>query len=72
MKAREVQRPRWFKSSSSSVTGCVEVAFLPGRRVGVRDSVNPAVPPHVVSSRAWADFLAGIKKGNFDMPVTGR
>jgi hypothetical protein len=72
MKAREVQRPRWFKSSSSSVTGCVEVAFLPGRRVGVRDSVSPAVPPHVMGSHAWAAFLAGVKKGDFDLPMPGR
>ncbi|HEY5987305.1 MAG TPA: DUF397 domain-containing protein, partial [Streptosporangiaceae bacterium] len=28
----------WFKSSASSVTGCVEVAHLPGGLVGLRDS----------------------------------
>lgn len=66
----EVMQAQWFKSSSSSVTGCVEVAFLPGRRVGVRDSKNLALPPHLLSSRAWARFLAGAKRGEFDLPRT--
>ena len=29
---------RWFKSSASSVTGCVEVAHLPNGLVALRDS----------------------------------
>ena len=66
----EVMQAQWFKSSSSSVTGCVEVAFLPGRRVGVRDSKNLAVQPHLLSNRAWGRFLAGAKQGDFDLPRT--
>jgi hypothetical protein len=61
----------WFKSSTSSVSGCVEVAFLPGRQVGVRDSRNLAIPPHVLSGGAWMAFLAGAKKGDYDLPAGG-
>jgi hypothetical protein len=66
--APEVSEARWFKSSSSSVTGCVEVAFLPGRLVGVRDSKDLAIPPHVLSHRAWAEFLTRARNGDFDLP----
>lgn len=65
----EVMRVQWFKSSTSSVTGCVEVAFLPGRQVGVRDSKDLAAEPHLLSSRAWARFLACARKGDFDLPA---
>ena len=66
--APKVTDARWFKSSASSVSGCVEVAFLPGRRVGVRDSRSPASPPHVLSGSAWTAFLARVKRGDFDLP----
>lgn len=66
----EVSEPRWFKSSSSSVTGCVEVAFLGGERIAVRDSKSPAHGPHVISSNAWAEFIDGVKNGEFDLPVS--
>jgi Domain of unknown function (DUF397) len=59
----------WFKSSASSVSGCVEVAFLPERQVGVRDSRSPAIPPHVLSGHAWMAFLARAKKGDYDLPA---
>jgi hypothetical protein len=65
----EVMQAQWFKSSSSSVTGCVEVAFLPGRRVGVRDSRSPAIPPQLLGRLAWTRFLAGAKRGDFDLPA---
>jgi uncharacterized protein DUF397 len=64
----EISENRWFKSSSSSVTGCVEVAYLPGGRVGVRDSKNPSRQPHVVGRPAWRAFIAGVKNGEYDLP----
>jgi hypothetical protein len=62
-------RAPWFKSSSSSTTGCVEVAFLLGRRVGVRDSKTLATPPHILGHRAWAQFLSAARRGDFDLPA---
>nr|WP_246461541.1 DUF397 domain-containing protein [Nocardia transvalensis] len=52
---------RWFKSSRSASNGqCVEVAFLDGGRVGVRDSKNPDGPALVFTPGEWDAFLAGV------------
>jgi hypothetical protein len=66
----EVMQAQWFKSSSSSTTGCVEVAFLPGRQVGVRDSKHLTTPPHILSRPAWVRFLSAARQGDFDLPAT--
>lgn len=45
---------RWFKSTYSETSGqCVEVAFLTGGRVGVRDSKNPDGPALTFTSAEW-------------------
>lgn len=45
---------RWFKSSRSETGGqCVEVAFLAGDLVGVRDSKNPDGPALTFTSAEW-------------------
>jgi hypothetical protein len=58
----------WFKSSVSSVTGCVEVAHLPGGLVALRDSKDRAKHPHVFGRHEWEAFIAGVKNGEFDLP----
>ncbi|MBQ0828586.1 DUF397 domain-containing protein [Streptomyces tagetis] len=53
----------WRKSSYSNDDGgdCVEVAdHLPGV-VPVRDSKNPQGPVLLITARAWAPFLSGLK-----------
>ncbi|WP_083898106.1 DUF397 domain-containing protein [Nocardia vinacea] len=58
---------RWFKSSRSSGSqDCVEVAFLDGNVVGVRDSKNPAGPALVFTPAEWDAFTAGVNNGEFD------
>jgi hypothetical protein len=59
---------RWFKSSASSVSGCVEVAHLPHGLVAVRDSKDISKAPHVFNRREWVAFLAGVRNGEFDLP----
>ena len=59
----------WFKSSASSVTGCVEVAHLPNGLVALRDSKDVSRAPLVFNRREWTAFLAGVRNGEFDMPV---
>ncbi|MEV6138087.1 DUF397 domain-containing protein [Nocardia sp. NPDC051990] len=60
---------RWFKSSRSSANQeCVEVAFLDGRLVGVRDSKNPAGAALVFTPAEWDAFTAGVNVGVFDRP----
>jgi hypothetical protein len=57
---------RWFKSSRSESNGqCVEVAFLDGDLIGVRDSKNPAGPALVFGPGEWEAFTAGVRGGEF-------
>lgn len=60
----------WFKSSYSQGTSeCVEVAWLEGGIVGVRDSKNPTGPALVFAPGEWDGFTAGVVDGQFDLPV---
>jgi len=60
----------WRKSSFSGESGngdgCVEVAFLPGGEVALRDSKDPARTPHVFTPLEWECFVAGVRAGEFD------
>ncbi|WP_062983928.1 DUF397 domain-containing protein [Nocardia anaemiae] len=63
----DISRARWLKSSYSASNGqCVEVAFLDGGIVGVRDSKNPTSPALVFAPGEWAAFTAGVVAGRFD------
>ncbi|WP_159846449.1 DUF397 domain-containing protein [Nocardia sp. CY41] len=60
---------RWFKSSrSSGGKECVEVAFLDGGQVGVRDSKNPTGPALVFTPGEWDAFTSGVSDGEFMRP----
>ncbi len=57
----------WFKSSKSGPQrDCVEVAWLDGGHVGVRDSKNPQGPAFVFNPAEWDAFALGVKNGQFD------
>ncbi|NNH73127.1 DUF397 domain-containing protein [Nocardia uniformis] len=63
----ELSGAHWFKSShSSGQTDCVEVAWLAGSMVGVRDSKNPSGPALIVAPSSWDAFTARIANGDFD------
>lgn len=58
----------WRKATASDAnSGCVEVAFLPDGRIGVRDSKTRSKPALAVSAASWARFLAGAKAGQFSI-----
>ncbi len=58
---------RWRKSSYSETSGqCVEIAFLDGGMVGVRDSKNPAGPALIFTPSEWSAFIAGVNDGEFE------
>ncbi|PXX58792.1 uncharacterized protein DUF397 [Nocardia tenerifensis] len=58
---------KWFKSRRSGASkDCVEVAFLDGGAVGVRDSKNPAGPALVFAPEVWDEFTARVAGGEFD------
>ena len=57
----------WQRSSRCAVNGsCVEVAALPGGRVGVRDGkIGPASPVLAFSQAEWRGFVSGVRAGQF-------
>lgn len=59
---------QWFKSSRSGSKDCVEVAFLDGDKISVRDSKNPTGPILVFTPSEWDAFTAGVTDGEFDRP----
>lgn len=58
----------WRTSSFSGGNGdsCVEVAFLPGGGVAVRDTKDRTLAPHRYTAPEWDAFLAGVRAGEFD------
>ncbi|MGW4771490.1 DUF397 domain-containing protein [Nocardia sp. NPDC004278] len=63
----DLSEARWFKSSRSGGTkDCVEVAYLDGGIVGMRDSKNPTGPALVFTLAEWSAFTAGVRDGEFD------
>ncbi|CAM4245925.1 DUF397 domain-containing protein [Nocardia ninae] len=56
---------QWFTSARSGSKDCVEVAFLGGGHVGVRDSKNPGGPALVFTPTEWDTFTAGVADGEF-------
>jgi len=63
----ELTGARWVRSSYSGPTGgnCVEVAFLAGGQVAVRNSRHPSGPPLVFSAGEWDAFIGGARDGQF-------
>jgi hypothetical protein len=63
----DLSEARWFKSSRSGASKeCVEVAFLDGGIVGVRDSKNPSGPALIFTPGEWEAFTAGVVDGEFN------
>ena len=67
MNGADLVDARWRKSShSNDEAACVEVAFLEGGRVGVRDSKDHGTGPALVFTPSeWAAFVHAITAGEF-------
>jgi hypothetical protein len=61
-------RFEWRKSTHCSSGACVEVAIV-GDVVLVRDQAGQWL---AISSRAWNDFLTGIRSGEFEVSPPDR
>ncbi|MEU2101174.1 DUF397 domain-containing protein [Nocardia sp. NPDC019255] len=58
---------KWFKSRHSGADkACVEVAFLAGGGIGVRDSKNPAGPALIFTPDEWDTFTTGLADGTLE------
>ena len=56
-----------FRASSRCSKGaCIEVAPLPEGGAAVRDTKDRSQRTLVLAADEWADFLAGVKNGQFD------
>jgi hypothetical protein len=66
--ASELHDIAWVKSRRSGPTGgnCVEVAFLPGGAVAMRNSRHPGGPALIFTTAEWDAFLGGAAEGDFD------
>jgi hypothetical protein len=70
VRASSLTGARWRKSIRSGPTGgnCVEVAFLPGGDVAMRNSRQPDGPALIFTPAEWNAFLGGACDGEFGTP----
>jgi len=59
--------PRWRKSTRSSTSNCVEVAPQ-CESILMRDSKDPGGPRLTFDRASFADFIKGVRDGEFDLP----
>ncbi len=66
--ARDISGAEWAKSSFSEneTDMCVEVAFLGGGAVALRDSTSRSRPDLRFTRGEWSAFTAGVRRGEFD------
>jgi hypothetical protein len=58
------------RSSFCSGGSCVEVAALEDGWISVRDTKDRGKPPHMYTREEWADFVRGVKAGEFYFPAS--
>ncbi|MEV0756131.1 DUF397 domain-containing protein [Streptosporangium sp. NPDC050280] len=65
----QLRNARWQTSSlSSGGTNCVQIAFLDGGIVALRDSKNPEKAPHLFTDAEYDAFTGGIERGELRRP----
>ena len=58
----------WRKARSSAHNGgCVEIAANLSGVTAIRDSKHPEGGAHVVGRSSFAEFLADVKRGRYDL-----
>ncbi|GAB3265679.1 DUF397 domain-containing protein [Kineosporia babensis] len=65
----ELANVAWVKSTRSGANGnSVEVAFLDGGRVALRDAKNPQGPVLRFTPGEWSAFVDGVVDGELRTP----
>ncbi|MEV6299679.1 DUF397 domain-containing protein [Actinoplanes sp. NPDC051861] len=70
MLAHQLDGAVWRKASRSNGSGgsnCVEVAFLDGKGIAVRDSKDRTGPALMFTQAEWTAFVDSAKDGEFDI-----
>jgi hypothetical protein len=72
MDASALTGARWIRSRHSGPTGgnCVEVAFLAGGEIAMRNSRHPHGPALIFTRSEWDAFLGSAKDGEFGRPAS--
>jgi hypothetical protein len=67
VRASSLAGARWSKSGRSGPTGgnCVEVAFLDGGEIAMRNSRHPDGPALIFTRGEWDAFIGGARDGEF-------
>jgi hypothetical protein len=65
----DLSNPEWRRSSLCAADSCVE-ASIAGDHVALRDSKDPDGPVLEFVNSEWAQFLAGARNGDFDLPFS--
>ncbi|HET6212103.1 MAG TPA: DUF397 domain-containing protein [Micromonosporaceae bacterium] len=65
----DLSRAQWRKSTRSgpNCDNCVEVAFVDGGAIAVRDSKRPDGPALIFTPAEWDAFVGGVKDGEFNI-----
>lgn len=69
MSEYDLSNAAWITSRACNNSACVQVAYLPGGMVGLRDSKDTTKAAHIFDCAEWAAFITGVKAGEFDLPV---
>jgi hypothetical protein len=71
MRATDLAGVAWVKSKRSGPTGgnCVEVAFLPGGDVALRNSRDTGGPALIFTAAEWRAFVGGVTDSDFASPA---
>jgi hypothetical protein len=72
MDASALTDATWIRSRHSGPTGgnCVEVAFLAGGEIAMRNSRHPQGPALIFTRPEWDAFLGGAEDGEFGRPAS--
>jgi hypothetical protein len=62
----DLSQAEWRKSTYSANNGCVEIAFIDGAGVAVRDSKDRSGSVLIFQGHEWRAFLNGVRAGEFD------
>ncbi|MBX6357333.1 MAG: DUF397 domain-containing protein [Micromonosporaceae bacterium] len=67
LRAADVKRAQWRKSTRCDANSCVEVALLPDA-VAIRNSADPGGPVLSFHRESWQAFLWCIRSGELTGP----